>query len=302
MINYSIIIPHKNTPLFLQRCIDSIPHREDIQIIIVDDNSDPQKVNFNRFPGLTQKNVEIYFTKEGKGAGYARNVGLKHAKGKWLLFADADDFYHPEAFQNFDFYLNTNYDIIYFFAYSIDPETGLASPREKNLNHFYKKYNPQKSRSADYIKFKAWEPWNKLINYNFWAKHQIYFDEIPFGNDINFSQKLSLLAQKIDINPNKLYCLTYSNNSITFKKRTFEVETLSLELRAQLNVYFKIIKRPFWHKFTLIYLIQILKTKGFSYFFGYSFYLLKNISTIRSNINYKKKVIENFINKHNYKR
>lgn len=209
MINYSIIIPHKNTPLFLQRCIDSIPHREDIQIIIVDDNSDPQKVNFNRFPGLTQKNVEIYFTKEGKGAGYARNVGLKHAKGKWLLFADADDFYHPEAFQNFDFYLNTNYDIIYFFAYSIDPETGLASPREKNLNHFYKKYNPQKSRSADYIKFKAWEPWNKLINYNFWAKHQIYFDEIPFGNDINFSQKLSLLAQKIDINPNKLYCLTY---------------------------------------------------------------------------------------------
>ena len=44
MISYSIIIPHKNTPSLLQRCLDSIPQRSDIEIIIVDDNSDEQKV------------------------------------------------------------------------------------------------------------------------------------------------------------------------------------------------------------------------------------------------------------------
>ena len=38
MINYSIIIPHKNIPDLLQRCLDSIPRREDVQIID-DDNS-----------------------------------------------------------------------------------------------------------------------------------------------------------------------------------------------------------------------------------------------------------------------
>ena len=38
--NYSIIIPHRNIPQLLQRCIDSIPSRDDLQIIIVDDNSD----------------------------------------------------------------------------------------------------------------------------------------------------------------------------------------------------------------------------------------------------------------------
>lgn len=294
MINYSVIIPHKNTPSLLQRCIDSIPQRDDIQIIIVDDNSEKEKVDFENFPGNNRKNVEIYLTKEGKGAGYARNVGLKHAKGKWLLFADADDFYHTEAFQTFDSYLNTDYDIIYFFAYSINPETGLASPREKDLNRFYKKYNPTNSRSADYIKFKAWEPWNKLINCEFWHKHQIYFDEIPFGNDLNFSLKLSLLAKKTDINTNKLYCLTYSSNSITYKRRTFEAETLSLELRAQLNIYFKTIKRPFWHKYLLIYFIQIWKTKGFKYFSGYILYLLKHAKTIRRKTNHKKQIIKDF--------
>ena len=54
-INYSFIIPHRNVPHLLQRCIDSIPKRDDIQIIIVDDNSDPKIVNFECFPGLNEK-------------------------------------------------------------------------------------------------------------------------------------------------------------------------------------------------------------------------------------------------------
>ncbi|MDR2475404.1 MAG: glycosyltransferase family 2 protein, partial [Bacteroidales bacterium] len=37
--NYSIIIPHKDIPDLLRRCLDSIPYRNDLQIIIVDDNS-----------------------------------------------------------------------------------------------------------------------------------------------------------------------------------------------------------------------------------------------------------------------
>ena len=49
MINYSIIIPHKNIPNLLQRCLDSIPNREDVQIIVVDDNSDPNIVDLISF-------------------------------------------------------------------------------------------------------------------------------------------------------------------------------------------------------------------------------------------------------------
>ena len=30
---YTIIIPHKNIPLLLQRCLDSIPLRQDIQVV-----------------------------------------------------------------------------------------------------------------------------------------------------------------------------------------------------------------------------------------------------------------------------
>ncbi|KAA6303909.1 putative glycosyltransferase EpsJ, partial [termite gut metagenome] len=128
-INYSIIIPHKNIPDLLRRCLNSIPRREDIQIIVVDDNSDSNIVDFEHFPGMGEPCVEVVFTKEGKGAGYARNVGLSKAKGKWLLFADADDFFCEFLLQNIDKYLNANVDVVYFKAQSVDSDTLLPADR-----------------------------------------------------------------------------------------------------------------------------------------------------------------------------
>lgn len=37
---YSIIIPHHNIPDLLQRCLSSIPQRNDLQVIVIDDKSD----------------------------------------------------------------------------------------------------------------------------------------------------------------------------------------------------------------------------------------------------------------------
>ena len=42
-INYSIIIPHKNSTVLLERCLKSIPCRKDVQVIVVDDNSENQE-------------------------------------------------------------------------------------------------------------------------------------------------------------------------------------------------------------------------------------------------------------------
>ena len=73
MKNYSIIIPHKNSPELLDRCLKSIPERNDIEIIVVDDCSDE-----NCRPQIDRKGVEIiYVTKEEtKGAGRARNLAI----------------------------------------------------------------------------------------------------------------------------------------------------------------------------------------------------------------------------------
>lgn len=62
MIYFSIIIPHKNTPDLLQRCLDSIPVCDDVQVIVVDDNNDTDKVDFGHFSRWCIKySVYTYF-------------------------------------------------------------------------------------------------------------------------------------------------------------------------------------------------------------------------------------------------
>ena len=122
-IIYSIIIPHYNVPLLLNRCLKSIPNRPDVQVIVVDDLS-PDREKYNEIiPELKRKNVELYVVDEKKRGGHARNIGIEHAKGKWLLFADSDDYFNYCIDDIFDEYADTDYDCVFFNATILDTNT-----------------------------------------------------------------------------------------------------------------------------------------------------------------------------------
>ena len=197
MINYSIIIPHKNIPALLQRCLDSIPRREDVQIIVVDDNSDTDKVDFANFPGLNDPFVEVIFGKNEngrKGAGYARNLGLECAKGKWLLFADADDYFLSEAFAYFDEYVASEYDIIYWNRNNFDTYFSLLD--------------------EDILRYQYYAPWSKMIRRSLVEKNCIRFEEVIASNDIMFSVKIGFYANRIVADNRKLYFHVFRKGSL----------------------------------------------------------------------------------------
>lgn len=208
---YTIIIPHKNIPLLLQRCLDSIPSRQDVQIVIVDDNSSPAIVDFDNFPGTTRENTEIVYTTEGKGAGYARNCGLVKARGKWLLFADADDFFLPGFLDVLDMFSPTDYDMIVFRAESMDSDTlrQVASRQE---------YYDKISENADWeaLRYKNGVPWAKMISSDMVRKNRIGFDETPAGNDVMFSAYSDYYAQKVALCSQSIYCATVRENSLYY--------------------------------------------------------------------------------------
>ena len=88
----TIIIPHKDTPTLLRRCMASIPNRQDIQTIVVDDHTEDVKAVRDlqdMFPAVTF----IYNDKQ-VGPGFSRNIGLEKAEGEWVIFADADDYFY----------------------------------------------------------------------------------------------------------------------------------------------------------------------------------------------------------------
>ena len=62
-MNYTIIIPHKNIPNLLERLLNSIPCRDDLEIIVVDDNSSDEIVDFNNFPFEGRTNYHVIYNK-----------------------------------------------------------------------------------------------------------------------------------------------------------------------------------------------------------------------------------------------
>lgn len=214
MINFSIIIPHYNSHDSLKILLDSIPKKDDIQIIVVDDNSDSnlKKLKYN------YKHVEFYINNSGnKGAGAARNIALTKAKGKWLIFADADDFFLSNFYSIISEQKNNLADIIYFNPISINKDRNNDGSR----HYFYSNlvlnylYENNSDFSLNKIKYKFVVPWSKMIKLDLVKKNNIKFDEIMVSNDVMFSMKTANLASSIDVINKTFYCVTESEGTLT---------------------------------------------------------------------------------------
>lgn len=105
----SIIIPAYNAEETIERAIESIPRREDIQIIVIDDGSTDKTYEVaSTFP-----QVLVVKSKKNKGVAAAVNTGLSLATGEYVvLLGSDDDFYTQElemAMEQLD-----GTDLVYF--------------------------------------------------------------------------------------------------------------------------------------------------------------------------------------------
>lgn len=90
----SFVIPHYNLPCaLLERCIESIEalgiKEYGIETVIVDDGSQsPPLWVTGKYP---KANIKV-ITAGHNGPGAARNRGIEEAKGRYIMFVDADDY------------------------------------------------------------------------------------------------------------------------------------------------------------------------------------------------------------------
>ena len=91
----SIIVPVHNAAGSLHRALRSVLSQTltDYELILVDDCSADESIRILRKYCELDERVRLYSTATNSGPGVARNVGLRSAKGRYIAFLDADDFW-----------------------------------------------------------------------------------------------------------------------------------------------------------------------------------------------------------------
>lgn len=256
MINYSIVIPHKNCPVLLDRCVSSIPLRDDIEVIVVDDNS--VNIDFKSLDCLKRRDLTLIKTTSNSGGGAARNVGVSHARGRWLIFSDSDDtFCTNELNDAMDRYVKSDADIIFFAINCLDSDSFIAL---QNAQSSYMDYIDM--NSADFCRYKIKAPWGKMIKRELVVKNNIKFDETRVGNDAWFSLQVGWFAKEVIIDKNHIYNWLIRTNSVT-SHRDKEAVMTHFNLSAKLNRFKESHSLELYRESLLVYLPMMIRS-GFT--------------------------------------
>ena len=94
----TVIVPVYNAEKYLERCVDSILQQTytDLELLLVDDGSPDRSGEICDAYARKDGRVRVIHRQNG-GVSAARNTGLDAAKGAWIMFADNDDFFAPDA-------------------------------------------------------------------------------------------------------------------------------------------------------------------------------------------------------------
>lgn len=256
MITYSFVIPHKNTPDLLQRCLNSIPQRNDVEVIIVDNNSSPDIVDFEHYPGGERNDVTIIKDNNSIGAGGVRNTGLSQAKGKWVLFADADDYYNLEIINTLDKYKDTDAEVIYF-NHQVEKNGIIIKNPYPYIDRYY-------GNDLDAVKYKHTVPWNKMVKRAFLFRNHISFEDCPVGNDIFYSYQVGYFSKKVIVEKRKIYNYVINAESTIHRKKNNEKFYVTLfKHHYQCNEFVKFIGHTEWKRTIVHRIAAIYDKRGF---------------------------------------
>ncbi|WP_052238988.1 glycosyltransferase family 2 protein [Escherichia coli] len=260
MIKYSVIIPglniEKHEPNLSGFVKKILALRNDIEFILVDDGSTD-----DTYKKYSELNIFNIYRQSNHGVSHARNKGMSLAKGKYILFLDADDSYDISIFEHLDNELDNEAELL-IFNYSIT-NIVFDNPTIK------KYYNNQEILSLFFSRKIKIHICSICFNSSFLKNNGVYFPEgYSFGEDIYFIIKsISFATKEITYIPNKLFHY-HLENSNTVKTTINENKIKVLELYTSLynekilkdnNQYFS-----YFLQRTLIYLIKLSFKNGIS--------------------------------------
>ena len=126
MAKVSIVVPVYNAGPYIEQCLKSLVEQtlKDIEIILINDGSTDDSLELCLAYARTDLRIRVV-DQENAGACVARNKGIQLAKGEYVLFVDADDFFELDmVYRAYAKATETNADIVVFDADVFNMATG----------------------------------------------------------------------------------------------------------------------------------------------------------------------------------
>ena len=215
----SVVIPVYNTEKYLRECLDSVVSQSyrNLQILIVDDGStdnsraicDEYMAKDGRITVIRQDNYII---------GHARNVGLKWAKGKYIIFLDSDDYWIEDTAKELIAEAEKNdLQVLVFSALPFDD--GVEAVRKKTYTHKCQN-NIVKTGVDSLICAKEHgeyysQPCLRLYRLDYLREQGFLFDEGIIHEDESFSFLAYINALRVECLGKRYYMRRYRKGSVT---------------------------------------------------------------------------------------
>ncbi len=205
----SIIIPVYNASKYLSECLDSILNQtlKDFEIICVDDGSSDNSPVILEEYSKKDKRIRVFHQKN-QYAGVARNNGLKHAKGEYVLFLDSDDFFENTLCEKcYERAKETNADIVVYNSRIYDDPNDQfidSSFVTMKASSFPPVFNVRDIPNRIY-NFASTGPCNKFYKRSFLVSSGIEFSNLQNAEDVYFTMMTFTLADRICLLDDVLY-------------------------------------------------------------------------------------------------
>ncbi len=217
----SIIMPVYNSEKYLSACLESVFHQsfQDFELICINDGSTDRSLDIlNQYAEKYKEKMNIISINNG-GQANARNVGINHARGTYVTFADSDDTLKESLLEK-----------LYEKASAFDADMAICDflrifDNEKKVANMFK-YDTKLhlegkvhiAQHPEIICYLHGAPYCKLIKRSFLVNNKIEFLKGYIYEDQMFTQKLLSCDPSIVQVPERLYnYYVHDNTTMTSK-------------------------------------------------------------------------------------
>lgn len=228
----SIIVPVYNVEKYLDQCIESIINQtyKELEIFLIEDGSPDNCGAICDSWAKKDDRIKVFHVDNG-GSARARNIGLLHAKGKYVGFVDADDFLMPSMYEIlYKLAINSSAEITECGYYKVTSDVmhnSLNNLEGKTIRTFNTAEALLENVRDTVVQQVVW---NKL-----YLKRIIgntFFTEGKYIDDEFWTYKIIGSAKKIVSTTEKLYC--YRQQEASMMHQSFSLRRMdALEAKLQ---------------------------------------------------------------------